>query len=114
MVETPSSPLSGGGWVERDVRAFAAAEWRYGLHGMLFASGCEIVNDPFAENSASFKPLQLEAARRIGLRIDRCVSRLTSESPLILSGASAIGVVVASANLSLGRDARWRKPASSK
>ncbi|MGA9755313.1 MAG: hypothetical protein WBV23_09230 [Desulfobaccales bacterium] len=39
------------------------------------ATGCQIVNDPFCEHLALFKPLQLAAARRVGLAIpETCVT----------------------------------------
>ncbi len=60
---------------DREVKNFVDAEWKYGLQGLLFATGCQIVNDPFCEHSASFKPLQLAAARRVGLAIpETCVT----------------------------------------
>lgn len=52
---------------------FAQKQWRHAFFGGLSALGCRIVNDPAAEQRASFKPYQLKVAAASGLRVPETV-----------------------------------------
>lgn len=62
---TPHSPDNALSEVER----FTAAQWRYGLGGVLASLPCQYVNHPWRILAAEHKPLQLTVARRVGFAI---------------------------------------------
>ncbi|MFD9939477.1 ATP-grasp ribosomal peptide maturase [Nonomuraea sp. NPDC059023] len=56
--------------LDPQARAFAIAEARYGLHGLLFnLPDCRYVNHPLCNQRADYKPAQLQMAARLGLPI---------------------------------------------
>ncbi|MBX5459417.1 MAG: ATP-grasp ribosomal peptide maturase [Thermogemmatispora sp.] len=62
--------------------AFAAAEARHGLGGLLRSLPCLWVSSPDAIRAASWKPLQLAVAQRLGWRIPRTL--LTNDPQAVL------------------------------
>jgi len=71
----PHSPAADDRLWDERVRSFLASERKFGLHGLLFAAAQRIINDPFREASANYKPRQLAAARKVGLAVPRtCIT----------------------------------------
>jgi glutathione synthase/RimK-type ligase-like ATP-grasp enzyme len=60
---------------EKEIRRFVACERADALFGMLHATGCRVVNNPFSEKAALYKPLQLQVAKDVGLNIpETCIT----------------------------------------
>jgi hypothetical protein len=65
--------------------ALAVDAWREALRGLLFTCGGRWVNDPRSQEAADRKIVQLEAARRAGLRVPRTLvaSRVEEALPFL-------------------------------
>jgi len=68
---TPQSNLN----VEKELQKFVSTEKKHALHGSIYASECRVVNSPFCELKAQYKPYQLRLASKIGLKIpETCIT----------------------------------------
>jgi glutathione synthase/RimK-type ligase-like ATP-grasp enzyme len=68
---TPQSNLN----VEKDLQKFVSTEKKHALHGSIYASECRVVNSPFCELKAQYKPYQLRQASKLGLMIpETCIT----------------------------------------
>ncbi|MBX9721821.1 MAG: hypothetical protein K2X81_10535 [Candidatus Obscuribacterales bacterium] len=68
---TPQSDLN----IEKNLQKFVSTEKKHALHGSIYASECRVVNSPFCELKAQYKPYQLHQASKLGLRIpETCIT----------------------------------------
>ncbi|WP_326637709.1 ATP-grasp ribosomal peptide maturase [Streptosporangium sp. NBC_01755] len=70
-------------------RRFAAAQARSGFGGVLTALECRWVSHPVAMSRAEYKPVQLDMARRAGLRIPETL--ITNRPDAVRSFAEHVG-----------------------
>jgi ATP-grasp ribosomal peptide maturase len=68
----PNEFVTPSGWSD-EARAFALSEARVGLLGVLGSLPVRWVNHPACDSAASYKPVQLAVAARVGLEVPKTV-----------------------------------------